>query len=55
MRNMKTLEEEIEVARHALDETVATGVKEAIYQKSIFLDKLIEEYLDMKESSTNHH
>ncbi len=55
MRDKKVLEEEIEVARNALEETIKTGRKDAIYQKSIFLDKLIEEYLDLKESSTDHH
>lgn len=55
MRDLKTLEREIEVARRALEETIETGVKDEIYQRSIFLDKLIEEYLDLKESSTDHH
>lgn len=55
MQEMDTLIKEIEAARKALEEVVESDNKELIYQRSIFLDKLIEEYLDLKESSTSHH
>lgn len=55
MQKMDALMKEIETARKALEDIIESDNKELIYQRSIFLDKLIEDYLDLKESSTSLH
>ena len=50
MSDMTELQKEIELARLELDESLLQEDEFGeYYQKSIRLDKLIEEYLEMKE------
>lgn len=50
MRDMTELQTEIELARLELDEALLQEDEfEEYYEKSTRLDKLIEEYLEMKE------
>ncbi|MGN0353002.1 MAG: hypothetical protein ACI4ES_15255 [Roseburia sp.] len=50
MKDMTELQMEIELARLELDEALLQEDEfEEYYQKSTRLDKLIEEYLEMKE------
>ena len=49
MRELKELQNLIEKARLELDQSLEDEGYEVYYQKSVYLDKLIEEYLEVKE------
>lgn len=49
MRGLSELKEMIEVARIELDESLLSADYTIYYEKSVYLDKLIEEYLDIKD------
>lgn len=47
MNKMNNLKARIEKTRNELNELILTDKFEVYYEKSIELDKLIEEYIDM--------
>lgn len=49
MRELSELKEMIEVARLELDESLLGADYTVYYEKSLYLDKLIEEYLDIRD------
>lgn len=50
MRERKELQHLIEKARLELDRALESDSYEIYYQKSVYLDKLIEEYLEITET-----
>lgn len=51
MNELEELQEQIERSRIELDNAFETGKFEEYYEKSIILDNLIEEYLQVKNSA----
>lgn len=49
MREQKELQQLIEKARLDLDESLDSDSYEIYYEKSVYLDRLIEEYLELQE------
>ena len=49
MREQKELRQLIEKARLDLDESLDSDSYEVYYEKSVYLDRLIEEYLELQE------
>ncbi len=49
MREQKELQQLIEKARLDLDESLDSDSYEVYYEKSVYLDRLIEEYLELQE------
>lgn len=49
MREQKELQHLIEKARLDLDQSLDSDSYEVYYEKSVYLDRLIEEYLELQE------
>lgn len=49
MREQKELQQLIEKARLDLDQSLDSDSYEVYYEKSVYLDRLIEEYLELQE------
>lgn len=50
MREQKELQYLIEKARLDLDQSLDSDSYEIYYEKSVYLDRLIEEYLELQET-----
>lgn len=55
MRDLEELKKLIEEERQKLDQELEDGDIKAHYQRSLILDGLIEEYLDVKENAVLLH
>ncbi len=55
MRDLEELKQLIEAERQKLDRELEDGNIKAHYQRSLILDGLIEEYLDVKEAAILLH
>lgn len=49
-REIEEIREKIEYERRKLDEMILSGDVEKLYIQSVKVDRLIEQYIDLKES-----
>ncbi len=53
MKKLKELHNRIEFARLELNQSLVQDDYEIYYQKSVYLDQLIEEYIELKEKENS--